>query len=56
MVIATKLDKLKKSEIEGNMARIKETLLLTEEDILIPFSSEKGNGVEEAWELINELI
>ncbi len=56
IVIATKLDKLKKSEIEGNMARIKETLLLSEEDVLIPFSSEKGIGVEAAWEIINALI
>ena len=40
-IIANKLDKLKKSEIEPNLALIRLTLSLTEEDRLIPFSAEK---------------
>ena len=45
-VVANKLDKLKKSEIEQNLARIRETLSLTEADVLIPFSAEKGTNCE----------
>ena len=44
VVVANKCDKLKKSEIEPNMALIRETLELNEDSILIPFSAEKGNG------------
>ena len=44
VVVANKCDKLKKSEIEPNMALIRETLELTDEVVLIPFSAEKGNG------------
>ena len=44
VVVANKCDKLKKSEIEPNMALIRETLELTEDTVLIPFSAEKGNG------------
>lgn len=47
LVVANKLDKLKKSEIEGNLQRIRETLDLGEEDLVIPFSAEKGTGRDE---------
>lgn len=43
-VVANKLDKCKKSEIEGNLARIRETLELDESVPVIPFSAEKGEG------------
>ena len=45
-VVANKLDKLKKSEIEPNLSLIRETLALTEDAVLIPFSAEKGQGRE----------
>ena len=44
VVVANKCDKLKKSEIDPNMALIRETLELPDEVVLIPFSAEKGNG------------
>ena len=44
VVVANKLDKLKKSEIEPNMALIRQTLDLPEQILLIPFSAEKGQG------------
>ncbi|NBI66868.1 YihA family ribosome biogenesis GTP-binding protein [Pseudoflavonifractor sp. 60] len=47
VVVANKLDKLKKSEIEPNLQVIWDTLALREEDTLIPFSAEKGTGREE---------
>lgn len=44
LVVANKLDKLKKSQIEPNMATIREDLELTDGCQIIPFSAEKGNG------------
>ena len=44
IVVANKLDKLKKSQVEPALELIRETLELTEEDILLPFSAEKGDG------------
>ena len=46
LVVANKLDKLKKSEIEPNMALIRQTLDLPEEVLVLPFSAEKGEGRE----------
>ena len=46
VVVANKLDKLKKSEIEPNMQQIRDTLTLPDEVLLIPFSAEKGQGRE----------
>ena len=47
IIVANKLDKLKKSEIEPNLQTIRDTLGLREGDMLIPFSAEKGTGREE---------
>ena len=47
IVVANKLDKLKKSEIEPNLACIRETLALPEGVAVIPFSAEKGDGREQ---------
>ena len=44
IVVANKLDKLKMSEIEPNLALIRETLALDESIPLMPFSAEKGTG------------
>ena len=46
VVVANKMDKLKKSEIEPNLACIRETLALPETVALIPFSAESGLGRE----------
>lgn len=51
IVVANKLDKLKKSEVEPNLALIRETLAL-EETRLIPFSAEKGDGKQELLGLL----
>ncbi|MCI9165973.1 MAG: YihA family ribosome biogenesis GTP-binding protein [Oscillospiraceae bacterium] len=47
VVAANKLDKLKKSEIDPNLALIRQTLSLGEGDLLLPFSAEKGVGRED---------
>ena len=52
VVVANKLDKLKKSELIPNMERIREDLELPEECPVIPFSAEKGTGREELVRII----
>ena len=47
VVVANKLDKLKKSEIEPNLAHIREVLAVPEQIPVIPFSAEKGTGRDE---------
>ena len=52
IVVANKLDKLKKSEIEPNLQLVRETLELDENATLIPFSAEKGTGRDELLQAI----
>jgi len=51
-VAANKLDKLKKSEMDGNLSRIRHALALSNDTPVIPFSAEKGNGRQELLELV----
>ena len=53
LVVANKLDKLRKSEIEPNLARIRETLGLPDDVKVIAFSAEKGEGRQE---LLSEIL
>ena len=53
IVVANKLDKLKKSQVEPALELIRETLELTDEDILLPFSAEKGAGKEDLLRLLD---
>ena len=53
LVVANKLDKLKKSEVEGNMVLIRETLALPVKIPLIRFSAEKGEG---KGELLGQIL
>lgn len=52
VVVANKLDKVKKSQLEGNLKVIREDLELPEGCPLIPFSAEKGTGRDELIRLI----
>ena len=47
VVVANKMDKLKKSELEPNLRTIREDLELPDNCPVIPFSAEKGNGRDE---------
>ena len=47
VVVANKMDKLKKSELIPNLETIRRDLELPEDCPVIPFSAEKGNGREE---------
>lgn len=46
VVVANKLDKVKKSQIESNLQTIRDDLGLPEDCPVIPFSAEKGTGKE----------
>lgn len=52
VVVANKLDKVKKSQIIGNMEVIRQDLELPDECPLIPFSAEKGDGRDDLVKLI----
>ncbi len=52
IIIATKLDKLKRSQVQKHVKMIKEGLGLVPGTTVIPFSAETKQGREEIWELI----
>jgi GTP-binding protein len=52
MVVANKLDKVKKSQILGNLQTIREDLELPDDCIVLPFSAEKGTGRDDLVKLI----
>ena len=54
VIIATKLDKLKRSQVAKQVKQIREGLGLSKEDRLIPFSAETKQGREEIWQLLEE--
>ena len=56
VVVANKLDKCKKSEIEGSIARIRETFELDDSVKVIPFSAEKGDGKQDLLNVIFESV
>lgn len=56
MIIATKLDKIKKSEVEKNKKNILDTLGASEGCKIIAFSSETKDGVKEFLSEIDKLI
>ncbi len=56
VVVANKLDKLKKSEIEPNMSQIRQTLELDDSVRIIPFSAEKGQGRDELMGEITKIL
>ena len=53
VVVSNKLDKLKKSEIGPSLQTIRTVLNLREEDELVPFSAERGDGREELIRLLH---
>ena len=56
VVVANKLDKVKKSELAGNLATIREDLNLPDDTIVIPFSAEKGDGRDVLVKLIFDAV
>ena len=56
IIIATKLDKIKRSQINKNVKIIKETLKAEKGTIVIPFSAETKQGRDEIWELMDKIV
>lgn len=52
IVAANKLDKLKPREVEPNLALIRQTLELADDEPLVPFSAQKGTGREQLIALL----
>lgn len=56
VVIATKLDKLKRSQVQKHVKLVREGLGMEKEGMVIPFSAETKQGREEIWELIDRMV
>lgn len=56
VVVANKLDKVKKSQVESNLKQIREDLELPEHCVVLPFSAEKGIGRDDLIRMILEVI
>ena len=56
IIIATKLDKIKRSQIQKQTALIKRTLGVSKEAGILTFSAETKQGRDEIWELIESLM
>lgn len=56
IIIATKLDKIKRSQIQKQVKAIREGLGVQPGTTIIPFSAETKQGRDEIWELIDSLV
>lgn len=56
IIIATKLDKLKRSQVQKHVKMIKEGLQLVPGTTIIPFSAETKQGREEIWNLMESFL
>ena len=56
IIIATKLDKIKRSQIQKNVKAIREGLQVEKGTVIIPFSAETKQGRDEIWEIIDSLV
>lgn len=56
IVVATKLDKIKKAQVGKHVKRVKDTLNLEVGDVVVPFSSETAQGKDEAWRAIEGFL
>ena len=56
IIIATKLDKIKRSQIQKNVKAIREGLKVKPGTVIIPFSSETKQGRDELWEFIDSFV
>ena len=55
IIIATKLDKIKRSQVQKQIKILRMGLGMSKEGVLIPFSAETKQGRDEIWELIDTL-
>lgn len=56
VIVATKLDKIKRSQVQKQVKAVRNGLELGKDDILIPFSSQTKQGLDTLWEVIESYI
>ena len=56
IIIATKLDKIKRSQVQKQVKAVKSGLDLLPGTIVIPFSAETKQGREEIWDLMDSIV
>ena len=56
VIVATKLDKIKRSQVTKQVKAIRTGLGLGKDDILIPFSSQTKQGLDTLWEVVENYI
>lgn len=56
VIIATKLDKIKRSQLAKQVRLIRDTFEMEKEDRVIPFSSQTKQGLEEIWALLESVL
>ena len=56
VIIATKMDKINRSQVQKHLKMLRTGLGLKKETVLIPFSSETKQGKEEVWQIIESYL
>lgn len=56
VILATKLDKLKRSQVQKQLREIREGLQMEKGGVIIPFSAETKDGREKIWEMITQVL
>ena len=56
VIIATKLDKIKRSQTAKQVKLIRDTLGMEKEGVIIPFSAETKQGRDQIWQLMEEML
>ena len=56
IIIATKLDKIKRSQVQKHVKMIKEGLQVKPGTPILPYSAQTKQGREEIWNFMDELL
>ncbi len=56
IIIATKLDKINRSQIQKQVKIVREGLGMPSDGLIIPFSAETKQGLDKLWEVIDDIV
>ena len=56
IIIATKLDKIKRSQLQKQLGLIRSTLNMGEDTVIVPFSAESKQGREKIYEILDKIL
>lgn len=56
IIIATKLDKINRSQIQKQIKIVREGLGMPSDGLIIPFSAETKHGLDKLWEVIDDIV